>query len=169
LPPLPYRELSPFEQIPAIDDDGIIVSESGAILFYLARKTGKLMPATPAGEAQVMRWCFAALNSVEIPVLMLWCIDVGAGSEPPPSLRKWTAAWVHQRLAALEDWLEDRQFIATDTFTIADILMSHVLTQLKDEALLAPYPRVRGYQARCFARPAWRRAFERYDARVEAA
>ena len=62
-----YRALNPFGQIPMIDDDGVVVTESGAILLYLARKSGKLMPRELAGEAQVLRWSMAALNSIEVP------------------------------------------------------------------------------------------------------
>jgi glutathione S-transferase len=50
-----FRAINPFGQIPAIDDDGVIVTESGAILLYLARRSGKLMPRDLAGEAQVLR------------------------------------------------------------------------------------------------------------------
>src|ERR1044072_3945079 len=71
-----FRALNPFGQIPVIDDDGVVVSESGAILLYLARKSGKLMPRDLAGEAQVLRWSVAALSSVELPVLSLWFIDM---------------------------------------------------------------------------------------------
>ena len=60
-----YRRLSPFEQIPSIDDDGLVLSESATILVYLAKKSGRLIPGDRAGEAQVVRWCFAAMNSVE--------------------------------------------------------------------------------------------------------
>src|SRR5215213_3036753 len=70
-----YRRLSPFEQIPAIDDDGVVLSESEAILIYLAKKAGKLIPADRAGEAQVVRWCFAAMNSLEMPLLQLLFLD----------------------------------------------------------------------------------------------
>jgi glutathione S-transferase len=66
-----YRRLSPFEQIPSIDDDGLVLSESAAILVYLAKKSGRLIPGDRAGEAQVVRWRFAAMNSVEPPLLSL--------------------------------------------------------------------------------------------------
>jgi glutathione S-transferase len=123
-----YRRLSPFEQIPSIDDDGLLLSESGAILVYLAKKSGRLIPGDRAGEAQVLRWCFAAMNSVEPPLL-----------------------------------------VATKEFTVADILMTHVLSAgIKDEALIAPYPGVASYRDRCLARPAWKRTIEAYGARVEA-
>jgi glutathione S-transferase len=70
-----YRKLSPFEQIPAIDDDGIVLSESAAILVYLAKKARKLIPGDPAGEAQVVRWCFAAMNTIEFPLLAIMFLD----------------------------------------------------------------------------------------------
>src|ERR671939_1362333 len=59
-----FRQLSPFEQIPAIDDDGLVLTESAAILIYLAKKARQLIPGDPAGEAQVVRWCFAAMNYI---------------------------------------------------------------------------------------------------------
>src|SRR3569832_2063692 len=58
-----FRAMNPFGQIPVIDDDGVVVTESGAILLYLARKSGKLMPPDLAAEARVLRWRVAALNS----------------------------------------------------------------------------------------------------------
>lgn len=60
-----FRAMNPFGQLPVIEDDGVVVTESGAILLYLARKSGKLIPRDLAGEAQVLRWSFAALSSVE--------------------------------------------------------------------------------------------------------
>ena len=72
-----YRRLSPFEQIPSIDDDGLVVSESAAILAYLAKKSGRLIPADRAGEAQVLRWSFAAMNTVETPLLGLLVLWTG--------------------------------------------------------------------------------------------
>jgi len=163
-----YRRLSPFQQIPAIEDDGLVVSESAAILFYLARKSGRLLPADRAGEAQVMRWCFAAMNSVEPPLLGLivldWTADGSCGKH-----REFLVGWVNRVLSNLERWFADREFVATKEFTIADILMAHVLLSgIKDEALIAPYPKITAYRDRCLARPAWKRTIESYCARVEA-
>src|SRR3954468_23880364 len=80
-----YRALNPFGQIPVIEDDGTVVSESGAILLYLARKSGKLMSHDLAGEAQVLRWCFAALTTIELPVLSLWFVNLSGGRDSKPS------------------------------------------------------------------------------------
>src|SRR5450432_2372708 len=66
-----YRAMNPFAQIPVIDDEGLVLAESGAILIHLAKKAGQLMPQDPAGEARVVRWCLAALNTVEFPLLAL--------------------------------------------------------------------------------------------------
>ena len=164
-----YRRLSPFEQIPSIDDDGVLLSESGAILVYLAKKAGRLIPADRAGEAQVMRWSFAAMNSVEPPLLALmvldWTADGSCGRH-----REFLVGWINRMLANLERWLVDREYVATDDFTIADILMAHVLSAgIKDDGLIAPYPGLVAYRDRCLARPAWKRTIEAYCARVEAA
>ncbi|MBC8069635.1 MAG: glutathione S-transferase family protein [Deltaproteobacteria bacterium] len=162
-----YRAVNPFGQIPAIDDDGVVVTESGAILLYLARKSGKLMPLDLAGEAQVLRWSMAALNTIEAPVLSLWFVDLngGKGTKPSEALHD----WADMRLKQLDGWLAGRQFIATDDFTVADILMAHVLGGGTDPALLQPYANILAYRARCNERPAWKRTLDAYCKRVEAA
>lgn len=162
-----YRRLSPFEQIPAIDDDGLVLSESAAILVYLAKKSGRLMPADRAGETQVLRWCFAAMNTVELPLMGLivhdWTAD-GAVGKP----REFLVGWVHRALGNLERWFEGRDYVAMDCFTIADILMAHVLSSgIKDAGLIADFPRLVAYRDRSRGRPAWKRAFKAYSARVQ--
>jgi len=162
-----FRALNPFGQIPVIDDDGVVVSESGAILLYLARKSGKLMPHDLAGEAQVLRWSFTALTTIETPVLSLWFIDLsgGKGSKPSEALR----GWAEMRLKQLDGWLKSRQFIATEDFTVADILMTHVLDAGTSPEMLEPYPNLLAYRARCTERPAWKKTVDAYFERVEAA
>lgn len=96
-----YRKLSPFEQIPAIDDGGLVISESAAILIYLAKKVGKLIPNDPAGEAQVVRWCFAAMNSVEQPLLSIVLID-WAKDDSCGKHRESMVAWANRVLTGLE-------------------------------------------------------------------
>ncbi|HWO18692.1 MAG TPA: glutathione S-transferase family protein [Kofleriaceae bacterium] len=162
-----YRALNPFGQIPMIDDDGVVVTESGAILLYLARKSGKLMPHDLAGEAQVLRWSVAALNSIEVPVLTLWFVNWndGKGTKPSEALQ----AWAKMRLKQLDGWLANRQFIATDDFTVADILMTHVLDAATDQELLKPHSNLLAYRARCTERPAWKKTLAAYHERVEAA
>src|SRR5262245_29261286 len=142
-----YRALNPFGQIPVIDDEGVVVTESGAILLYLARKSGTLMPRDLAGEAHVLRWSVAALTTIELPVLSLWFVNLsgGKGTKPSEALR----SWADMRLQQLDRWLAGRHFIATDDFTVADILMTHVLGGQADQALLKPYANILAYRARC--------------------
>jgi len=164
-----YRRPSPFEQIPAIDDDGVVMSESAAIVLYLAHTHGRLIPDDATGQAQVTRWSFAAMNTVEPPLLNLvvldWMADGSCGK-----YREFLVGWSNRALGNLEGWLAGRTWVATDDFTVADILMAHVLKSgVKDDALIAPYPGVKAYRERCFARPAWQQTMDAYDARVEAA
>lgn len=164
-----YRRLSPFEQIPSIDDDGVVLSESAAIVVYLAKKSGRLIPGDRAGEAQVMRWCFAAMNSVEPPLLSLmvldWTADGGCAKH-----REFLVGWINRRFAHLERWLAGRDYIAAAEFNVADVLMAHVLRSgIKDARMLEPYPAVAAYRDRCLARPAWQKVFAAYCDRVEAA
>jgi glutathione S-transferase len=162
-----YRKLSPFQQIPAIDDDGVVLTESAAILVYLAKKSGRLIPGDRAGEAQVLRWCFAAMNSVEMPVLDLMVFDWTADGSDSKH-REFLVGWINRVLTNLERWLAGRSFVATEEFTVADILMAHTLTGIKDARLMVPYAGVAAYRDRCFARPAWKKTIDAYCERVEA-
>jgi glutathione S-transferase len=161
-----FREKNPFGQIPIIDDDGVIVTESGAILLYLARKSGMLMPRDLAGEAQVLRWSVAALTTIEMPVLALWFVNLsgGQGTDPSRALYRWS----EQRVRELDGWLANRQFVATDDFTVADILMTHVLGGGTDHNLLKPHANILAYRKRCMDREAWKRTLAAYCERVEA-
>jgi glutathione S-transferase len=160
-----FRDKNPFGQIPVIDDEGVVVTESGAILLYLARKSGKLMPGDLAGEAQVLRWSVAALSSIEVPVLTHWFVGVtgGKGTKAQEALHQ----WAEMRLAQLDGWLANRQFIATDEFTVADILMTHVLGAGADQGMLTPHANIVAYRKRCMERPAWTKTIDAYSERVE--
>jgi glutathione S-transferase len=162
-----FRAKNPFGQIPVIVDDGVVVTESGAIVLYLARKSGKLMPRDLAGEAQVLRWSFAALNTIEVPVLTSWFVDMndGKGTKPSDELKK----WARMRLEQLDGWLANREFIAAAEFTVADILMTHVISGGTDQRVLKLHANVLAYQKRCTDRPMWKKTIDAYCDRVEAA
>jgi len=125
------------------------------------------MPHDLAGEAQVLRWSIAALNTIEVPVLSLWFVNLSGGKDSKPS--KALYDWAEMRLKQLDGWLTDRQFIATDDFTVADILMTHVLDAGTNREMLTPYPNLLAYRARCTGRPAWKKTLDAYCERVEAA
>jgi glutathione S-transferase len=77
--------------------------------------------------------------------------------------------WGDMRLRQLDGWLENRKFIATADFTVADILMTHVLDAGTRQEMLKPYPNLLKYRAECTERPAWKRTVAAYSERVEPA
>lgn len=159
-----FAAISPFHQAPVIDDEGVVVAETGAILLYLAEKAGAL-PADAAGRAAVVQWCFAALTTVEPPVAMIKLIDLG-GLPGAGDQRAALIGWARRGLGGLERRLDGRAWIASDAFTVADILLATVLRQIRHTALLADCPRLLAYYDRALARPAWQRTLERYAERL---
>jgi len=158
-----FSAISPFHQVPVIDDAGVVVAETGAILLYLADKAGAL-PADAAGRAAIVQWCFAALTTVEPPVAMIQLIDLG-GLPGSGEQRGALVAWARRGFGGLERRLDGRTWIAADDFTVADVLLATVLRQIRRTDLLADYPQLRAYYDRALARPAWRRTLERYTER----
>jgi glutathione S-transferase len=126
-----------------------------------------LLPQDLAGEAQVLRWSVAALNTIEVPVLSLWFVNISGGKGTKPSEALYS--WADMRLEQLDGWLADRQFIATDAFTVADNLMTHVLGGGTDPELLKPYTNILAYRARCTDRPAWKKTLDAYSDRCDLA
>jgi glutathione S-transferase len=164
-----FRRLSPFSQAPVLDDEGFVLTETGAVVLYLAEKTGKLMPADLKGRAQVTRWCFAALNTLEPPLFQIVMIDLLGAADPTGAQRRpELVQWAGRALTALEDWLRERPYLTGEAFTVADILMTTVLREVRNAGVLDGFPRVSAYRERCEARPAWRRTLEAYEQRLGA-
>ena len=155
-----YRRISPFRQVPVIDDDGFIVAESAAVVLYLAEKAGRLIPADVQGRTRVTQWCFAAVATVD-PTFA--CLDmVGIFDPGNTKLEGEVRKLAHRWLGSVEHRLEGRTWIACDEFTVADIMMAGVLRGVRKTDLLAPFPAIRSYYDRCFARPAWERTLGMY-------
>jgi glutathione S-transferase len=162
-----YRRISCFQQVPVIEDDGFVVAETGAVLLYLAEKSGKLIPSDFAGRTRVVQWCFAALNTVEWPLLQIALIDLSGGGEAGAGERRAKLVdWARLRFEQLERRLDGRQWIACADFTVADILLATVLRQVRGSGLIEDYPRLADYYARALARPAWQRTLELHAARL---
>ena len=154
-----YRARQPFAQVPAYRDGKVEMFESGAIVLYIAQNSDALMPADEAGRAMVMTWLFAAMNSVEPYVAELATIDVFNPDKTwAKERRPEVEAMLRTRLADLQAALGDRKWFANDRFSGADILMTHVLRDLRHTAILADYPALADYVARAEARPAFQRA-----------
>jgi glutathione S-transferase len=159
-----YGRISPFRQVPVIDDDGFVVAESAAIVLYLAEKAGKLIPGDLQGRTRVVQWCLAAVSTVD-PTFQ--SLDVVAIFDPENKklegeVRKLAQHW----LAHVERRLVDREWIACAEFTVADIMMASVLRNVRKTDLLDPFPKVKAYYERCLARPAWQRTLGMYAERL---
>lgn len=160
-----FEAISPFQRIPAIDDEGFTLAESGAVLLYLGEKYGQLLPADFEGRMRVTQWCFSAVNTVEWATLQLKVIDLFGGGEGAEARRADLVKQVQRSLSLLEKQLDGREWITGDAFTVADILMATVLRQIRHTELMADYPRVGAYYQRALARPAWTRALASYAER----
>lgn len=157
-----YGQKSYFNQIPVIDDDGFILSESAAILLYLAEKSGKLIPQDFEGRTRVTQWCFVALTTVETPLAEIQMIHSFFGVEKNKQRFEFLNHWAARVLGGLENRLTDRQWIACSDFTVADILLTCVLREIRKTDLLKSYPRVTEYYNRALERPAWKKALRSY-------
>ena len=161
-----YGRISPFRQAPVIDDDGFVVAESAAIALYLAEKAGKLIPADVEGRTRVVQWCVAAVGTVGATLVCLDFLGMFDSAKAAPRLHAETRKVAERWLGGLERRLQDREWIACADFTVADVMMAGVLRGVRKTDLLAPYPKVGAYCARCFARPAWQRTLALYAERV---
>jgi glutathione S-transferase len=153
-----YRALQPFGQVPAIEEDEFTLFESGAIIGYIAERCEALCPSDPKGRARTQAWMFAALNSVEPQVQALVQVDLFFKNEPWAAGRRPSALeMVQKRLAVLETRLQGRDYLE-DRFTAGDLLMTTVLRFLRHTELVSARPVLKAYQARCEARPAFKKA-----------
>lgn len=141
----------PFGQVPFLDDGGLKIFESGAGLLHLARKSEKLMPRDPAGEAETLQWTIAALNSIEMISVPWWFLEV-TGAEDNN-----LTGWLEGRLNHMERVLKEREWLAADRFTVADLLMADVLRVEKVRSF-GNRPTTESYISRITDRPAFKKA-----------
>ncbi|MDR7271403.1 glutathione S-transferase [Pelomonas saccharophila] len=154
-----HLALHPFGQIPTLEDGELALFETGAIVLHLGQRYPGLLPEGAEARARAVAWMFAAVNTVEPPILELTMARLFERDQP----------WYADRLPALEarvrtrlqqlaarlgdaDWLEG-------AFSAADLMMVHVLLRLRSTGLLDEFPPLAAYVARGEARPAYQRAF----------
>lgn len=152
-----YARLSPFHQVPVIDDDGFVVAESAAILLYLAEKSGRLIPGDVQGRTTVMQWCFAAVSTVAPTLQSIETIEIFDEDKTATKVLAGTRKLASRWFDGLERRLEGREWIARPEFTVADIALASVLRTIRQTDLMEPFPRIKAYYERCHARPAWER------------
>ena len=156
--PADHFLFQPWGQVPVLNDDGIRLFESGAILLHLAEKDARLLPRDPQARANTLAWLFAAYNSVEPMLFELGNVDIFSTDEEWAKLRRPSLIeFIQGRLGRLNDAIGDKQYVAGD-FTVADIAMATVLREGKEDDIITSRPTLAAYVARAEARPAFQRA-----------
>lgn len=149
----------PFGQIPTYQEPGLTLFESGAIVLHIAETHDGLMPQDTNGRIRAISWMFAALNTVEPPILELETAMLLERNEDWHDKRlPGLHARITKRLNALEDCLADKTWLESD-FSAGDLMMVSVLMRIGSSGLLEAYPELTTYMARAQARPAYKQAF----------
>lgn len=146
-----HLDRQPFGQVPFLTDGEIRIFESGACLLHLARKSDILMPRTARGEAEMLQWVIAALNSIEMASVPWWFLQLSGDSE------NGLAGWLDGRLAHVEAIVRDREWLVEDRFTAADLMMADVL-RVPAVRARGDRPASEAYVQRLVARPAFQKA-----------
>ncbi len=155
-----HRALHPFGQIPTYEAGDLALFESGAIVLHIAERHAGLLPDDANARARAITWMFAALGTVEPPIVDL---EIARLVERDKT-------WFEQRLPLVEDRIRNRlgELSARlgnadwldGAFSAGDLMMVHVLQRLKGSGILEEYPNLSAYVARGEARPAFKRAFD---------
>ena len=154
-----HLALHPFGQIPTYEEGDLAIFETGAIVFHIAQTCPGLLPEERDARARAITWMFAALNTVEPPILDLAIAVINEGDRPWRDAR---LPLVKDRIRARLDKLSARLGDAAwldGAFSAADLLMVSVLLRLRMSGILDEYPTLAAYVARGEARPAYQRAF----------
>ena len=155
-----HLALHPFGQIPTSEEGDLAIFETGAIVFHIAQRHAGLLPDDENARARAITWMFAALNTVEPPIVELEQAPYAEGDKP----------WHAERMPMLEDRVRvrldqlSRRLGDSDwldgAFSAGDLMMVMVLRRLEGSGLLEEYPTLSAYIARGEARPAYKRAFD---------
>jgi glutathione S-transferase len=155
-----HLALHPFGQIPTYEEGDLALFETGAIVFHVAERHAGLLPEDANARARAITWLFAALNTVEPPILELVIVKLVEGDKP----------WRAERLPLVEDRIRSRLNQLSvrlgdadwldGAFTAGDLMMVSVLLRLRASGILDEYPKLSAYVARGEARPAYKRAFD---------
>jgi glutathione S-transferase len=155
-----HRALNPFGQIPTYEEGDLALFESGAIVFHIAERHAGLLPGDANARGRAIAWMFAALTTVEPPIV----------ERSMATLFERDKTWYEERLSILDDRVRVRLGELSSrlgdadwldgAFSAGDLLMVTVLRRLQSSGLLEKYPNVSAYVARAEARPAYKRAFD---------
>jgi glutathione S-transferase len=154
-----HLAVHPFGQIPTYEEGDLALFESGAIVFHLAQHHAGLLPADANARARAITWVFAALNTVEPPIVERSLATILERDKPWYQQRLPTLdESVRNRLRQLSNYLADREWLDGE-FSAGDLVMVSVLLRAKALTLVDEFPNLAAYVARGEARPAYKRAF----------
>ena len=154
-----HRARSPFCQIPTYEEGPLILSESGAIVLHIAERHPGLLPADPVARARAIMWIFAALSTVEPPIVEYETATYAEPDKPWQGEHKaLIVARIRERLQSLSDRLGASDWLESE-FSAGDLMMVMVLRRLDETAIVGDYPNLAAYVSRGEARPAYQRAF----------
>jgi len=156
-----HLALHPFGQIPTYEEGDLALFETGAIVFHIAERHAGLLPnADPNARARAITWMFAAVNTVEPPILELANAKLLEGDKPWSKERQHLVEdRVRSRMEQLSRRLGDADWL-DGAFSAGDLMMVSVLLRLRSSSILDEYPNLAAYVARGEARPAYKRAFD---------
>jgi len=154
-----HLALHPFGQIPTYEEDDLALFETGSIVLHIAERHAGLLPEDANARARAITWMFAALNTVEPPILELGTARLLEGDKP----------WTRERLPLVEGRVRDRlDRLAVRLgdaewldggFSAGDLMMVSVLLRLKSSGILTEFSNLAAYLARGEERPAYKRVF----------
>jgi glutathione S-transferase len=154
-----HRALHPFGQIPTYEEGDLVLFESGAIVLHIAERHAGLLPGDANARARAIAWMFAAINSVEPPILDLVTVKLVEGDKPWSEQRlPLVQDRIRVRLGELSTRLGDAEWL-DGAFSAGDLMMVAVLLRLRMSGMLDGYPNLSAYVSRGEARPAYKRAF----------
>jgi glutathione S-transferase len=155
-----HLALHPFGQIPTYEEDGLALFETGSIVLHIAQRWPGLLPDDANARARAVTWMFAALSTIEPPILELVIAKIMEGGESWAAQRlPQVEGRIRDRLGQLSTYLGDADWL-DGAFSAGDLMMVHTLRRLNRSGMLNEYPNLAVYVARGEARPAFKRAFE---------
>jgi glutathione S-transferase len=158
-----HLALQPFGQIPTYEEGDLVLFETGAIILHIAEHHAGLLPDDANARARAIGWMFAALSTVEPPILDLSTARMVEGDRPWAEERlPLVRERLHERLRQLAARLGEAEWLDSSLggdFSAGDLMMIGVLTRLRVSGILDEHPTVAAYVARGEARPAYQRAF----------
>jgi glutathione S-transferase len=154
-----HLALNPFGQIPTYEEGDLTLFETGAIVFHIAERHAGLLPRDAHARARAMTWMFAAVNTIEPPILDLTTAKIVESDKPWAQERlPLVANRVRDRLKQLSARLGEAEWL-DGAFSAGDLMMASVLLRTRPSGILDEFPSLAAYVRRGEARPAYQRAF----------